>query len=215
MPRLLLTFLALTLALAGSLPAAGFESWNTVEALIIHSERWRLDCGGFIRIDHNATYPYDDGLRCRVSVSLTPRFTVMGGMVQRWLDNTDKGFVAEERPFGGVAILIAKAPVRVESTVEMERFFYPSGKAAYNRYRSKIDLERPAKFLAPVLSTEVFFTADGLVRTRSIVGVRHRMEGGGRWECGYQFQSDSTNKSWVPKHAIRTAVYFGDLFRGR
>lgn len=186
-----------------------------MEALLAHGERWRLDCGGFVRIDHNVTYPYDDGLRCRVSVTLAPRVTVMGGMVYRFLDKNDAGFVREIRPFGGVSVLASRAPLRVESTVELERFFYPSGLPPYNRCRSKIDLEKPARRLAPVVSTEIFFTAVGLVRIRAIAGVRHRMEGGGRWESGYQFQTDLTNGAWVPKHAVRTAFYFGDVFRRR
>ena len=181
--------------------------------LFAHGERWRLDCGGFIRVNHNVTYAYDDGLRCRVSVIVNRRVMLLGGLVHRYVDNRDKGYVQEERPFGGVSILVSRMPVRTESTAELERFYYPSGLPPYNRCRSKVDLEKPARLLAPVVSTEVFFTAAGVMRIRAIAGVRHRMEGGGRWESGYQFQTDLMNGAWVPKHAVRTAFYFGDVFR--
>ncbi|MEO8661519.1 MAG: DUF2490 domain-containing protein [Bryobacteraceae bacterium] len=196
------------------LRAGGIESWNTVEATVAHGSRWRLDCGGFVRLDHNVTYAYDDGVRCRTTVQLTQRFSLIGGMLSRWLDKNDKGHVLEERPFGGVGIMISKAPLRIESATEVERFLYPGGKPAYTRYRSRIEFEKPKRLLAPYLAEELFFNyASGLVRTRTTAGLRHRMEGGGRVECGYQFQNDLTNGAWVPKHAIRTAYYFGEIFR--
>jgi hypothetical protein len=194
--------------------AGDVESWNTMEAILAHGKQWRLECGGFVRVNQHMTEAYDDGLRCRVNYVLTPRVTVIGGFVQRWIDKDGKGHIAEERPVTGVAIRLTDTRrFRAESQTEVEFFNYPSGKASYTRYRSKIDLEKPGRVIAPVFSEELFFTkTDGLVRTRTIAGIRHRMEGGGRFEFGYQFQNDLTNGAWVPKHAVRTAMYFGDIF---
>jgi hypothetical protein len=193
------------------------ESWNTMEAVFAHGRQWRLECGAFVRVNQHLSEAYDDGVRCRVAYVVTPRITVPGGFVQRWFDKNGKGHVAEERPQMGIAARLTDTRrFRAEATSEMEFFNYPSGRSSYIRYRSKIDLEKPARRIAPVLSEELFFTrADGLVRTRTIAGIRHRMEGGSRFELGYQFQNDLTNGAWVPKHAIRTAMYFGDIFHRR
>lgn len=211
---LALLILSLALGAAGSARAADVESWNVVEFQVVHGQKWRVDCGGFVRVDHQLSDAYDDGLRCRAYYSVTPRLAVIAGMVQRWVDRTGKGYVMEERPFWGASFLAARAPVRTEFTTDVERFIYPSGRPSYTRFRSKVDLEhRVSHFFSPMLSNEFFFTtASGLVRSRTIAGFRHRSENGSRWELGYQFQTDLVGNHWVPKHAVRNSFYFGNIF---
>lgn len=214
MPFSLLPLLLLALLTAAAASAGDLESWNLVEATVAHGQRWRVDAVGFLRLKNRVSDAYDEAPGTRFTYVVTPRVSLYSAFLHRWVDKDGDERIPERRPLAGVILTVSRQPVRVDLTTQYERLFYTEGRASYNRYRQRVEIERTRRRVSPVLSQELIFVNDGLFRARTIAGIRCRTERGRRFDIGYQLDSTLTRGAWAPRHAIRTAFLLGNIFRG-
>ncbi len=201
-------FLATLLALAGSLTAGDLQFWNQTDVRLVERGRFSWSAFGGFRLRDGLADAYDDRIGTEVSIDLHDRISLAAGYLHRWFDPTGNGFANHNRIYVSPGFTLAMRPARVDWVTQLERHWAP-GRPSYNRYRPRLEIERFRKMVSPFLSQEFLFQREGFLRSRTVAGLRWRLEFGTSFEAGYLFDSMKIGQRWTPRHAIRTALSFG------
>jgi len=196
------------LALAGCLTAGDLQLWNQTDVRLVQRGRFAWSAFGGFRLRDGLSDAYDERIGTEVNVDLRERLSLAAGYLHRWLDSTGDGFAKHNRIYVSPGFTLAVRPARVDWVMQLERH-WPPGRPSYNRYRPRVEIERFQKIVTPFLSQEFLFQREGFLRSRTVAGLRWRLESGTSFEAGYLFDSMKIGQRWTPRHAIRTALSFG------
>jgi hypothetical protein len=188
--------------------ASGPQVWNSGEFTFYETRWFRADFLSVVRTRNHLTDAFDDRAGAQVVFPIHRRLGIGGGYIKRWVDPNGLGSHAEDRLFFAPRLHLTDDPVKIESVTSLERNFSVRDRPDFNRYRETIDIEKVRRGVSPFFAEQLAFRSDGLVWTRTALGLRWRLPSGFRFEAGYQFESQKIGPVWVPRHAIRTAVGF-------
>lgn len=169
------------------------------------NERLAWDVIGFLRFRNHVSEAYDMAIGSVLRVPIGSRVNLGGGYLRRRV-NQGKGPVPEDRFIIIPSVLVASHPLDVRSFTYYERIFGTPGRADYNRYRERIELEQTRRGLSPTFSEELAWRREGLIRSRTFAGVRFPIHPHCWLEVGYQGESLKTGTHWLPRHSIRTTI---------
>lgn len=208
-------FLFVLLAVGSAARASDLQVWNTTEITALATDRVGWDVYGVVRARDHLSSAYDDRFGTLVRVAVARRLSLGAGYLRRYVNPGRLGMRPENRFVAGTTVIPKLRPVRLEWVSLYERHFAIRGVRDFNRYKQRLEIERPRRGPAPFLYEEMTFRREGFVRTRSLAGLRWRFPSGARFEIGYQFESLKVGSAWLPRHAIRSTLNLGVLFDRR
>jgi hypothetical protein len=174
-----------------------------------------LDVYGVVRTRDHLSSAYDNRFGTLVRVAVARRLSLGASYLRRYVNPDRLGLHPENRFVAGATVIPKLRPVRLEWVSLYERHFAIRGVQDFNRYKQRLEIERPRRGPAPFLYEEMTFRREGFVRTRALAGLRWRFPSGMRFEIGYQFESLKMGSAWLPRHAIRSTLNLGVLFDRR
>ncbi len=205
--------LVATLLCAGAALGADLQFWNTTEFLLFQRGRWTWNVFGMARVRDQLSDAYDDRLGSVVQYDATRRVGLRAGYLRRWNNFDRQGMHQENRVYGSLTAVPVLLPVKVAWISQYERHIAIPGCRDFNQYKQRLDVERVRRRVSPFLYQELSLRRQGLVRSRTLAGLRWRLEAGTHFEIGYQFESLQVGGAWMPRHSIRTTLSLGALFK--